>query len=407
MIVLAQRGWQALSGLLTLYLVANYLSLEEQGVYYTITTLVGVLLSLDIGLTNILVPFFAANRSSHLNDENILGIAKYALRWFFWTGLLIILISPLGLVFLDYRNFSAVNNIALTWSVIVLFASASYMISPLVLLLEGIGMVNEVYIHRLYQGVLGSIAMWLTLFFGGGILSVVVPSIVCFLYTFIWFGCCHFDLVSKIQKSNIKVSWREKIWPIQWRTGGNIFSGYLLVFIYTPICYFIFGAKEAGQVGLTMACLNTIFVISISGLVSSFPRLTRLLSENKKNDGLSLYRIELKKAGIIYVLLSACMIFFLLIISNDPMAFRFMSLGQVICISIGMMFYMFAAAQGYFMRAHLLDRALGLNLLTLCIMVVSVCAMTYLYGLWGISISILLVFSGFLFPGMSRIIRTL
>jgi len=406
-IVFVQRGWQGLSGLITLYLVANYLSLEEQGVYYTIVTLLGVLLSLDIGLTNILVPLFAANSSSVLNDENTLSIGKYAIKWFWGTGLLIIFISPLGLFFLDYRNFSEVNNIALTWGAMVLFATASYMISPVVLLLEGVGRVKEVYLHRLYQGALGSIAMWLTFLLGGGLLSVVIPSMICFLYTFIWIGCCHFDVVRQIKKSKIKVSWREKIWPIQWRTGANIFSGYLLVFIYTPICYFIFGAKEAGQVGLTMACLNTIFVISISGLVGSFPQLTKLMSENKKNDGLNLYRRELKKAGIIYVLLSFSMIFFIFMISDDAMASRFMDLGQIVSIVIGMLFYMVAAAQGYLMRAHLVDRALRLNLLTLLTMATSVSVMTYLFGLWGIAVSILLIFSIVLFPGMLGIIRTL
>ncbi len=226
MVVLVQRGWQALSGLLTLILVARFLSLEEQGIYYTITTLLRIFLSLDIGVTNTLIPFVAANSgASSSNQRHIFEIGKYAVGWFFFTGLLILILSPLGLIFLEYRNTTTIDNITLIWVLVIIFSSASYMISPVVLMLEGMGKLQEVYIHRLFQGIIASTLMWIALFCGYGLLSIVIPVIICFTYTLTWVYSSHFEIISQLRNANRDPIWQDKIWPIQWRTGANIFSG--------------------------------------------------------------------------------------------------------------------------------------------------------------------------------------
>lgn len=411
-IVLIQRGWQGLSGVTTLYLVAHFLTPLDQGFYYTITALVGILLALDIGLTNILVPLAAKYASKTLQSDSLAddgvhyGIGKYALKWFFYTGILILLMSPLGLAFLNTQESYKNQNINLVWLLMILAVCANYMISPIVLLLEGSGRIVEVYSHRLYQGILASLITWAALIIGANIFAVVVIPLVVFLYNTIWLLKNHLTLIKKIKNSRYSFDWRRVIWPTQWRTGSNILINYLLVFIYIPIYYHIFGPKEAGQMGLTMGCINAIFVLSISPLVGQFPFMTRLISEDKRCEAKRLYKAELKKALVTYILLVAIMIIFLLLV-GDPLITRMLSLPTILVIAIGMLFYLVACVQGYFMRAHLLDKSLRLNLITLFCMLIGGLVLSSFMGPWGVPLAMVLVFGGILFPGMTKIIRNI
>lgn len=405
MIVLAQRGWQAFSGLLTLYLVTQCLSPEDQGYYYTITSLIGVLLALDFGLTNVLVPFAAKHSPLGTGDgESFYGIGKYATRWFLITGLLMLLFIPVGIFFLGLNeNSGEGKHLPMLWSLAVIAAMANYVMSPYVLLLEGAGEVRQVYQSRLKQGVLASLLMWLVLISGWGLFAVVIPAAVAFLYTAIWLKFTHPKLLKRVKAAALRQHIWSKIWPLQWRTGANVFAGFLLVFIYTPMVFSLFGPKEAGQVGLTMSCMNTIFVLSISGLVSNFPRLTQLISESKENEALQLYRVEEKRAGGLYAIASTGLIVCLIVFKNHPIASRFMEVGQTLCVAWALFFYMRASAKGYLMRAHLVDYSLKLNLFSLAIVAFLSLVVSHWIGLWGFPVAMVVVFAGFLSPSMSRL----
>lgn len=407
MIVLLQRSWQALSGLLTLYLVTMYLGPEDQGYYYTITTLVGILLALDFGLTNILVPFAAKYAPAKGGDlQAFHGIRRYAARWFFITGLLMLLFIPIGMVFFGFNESRPANHyLYMVWALVVLASMANYMVSPYVLLLEGSGKVQEVYRSRLIQGVLSSLLLWFVLVFGGGLLATTIPPFIGFIYTAIWLVLAHPTLLKhETCKPEDRQRWSKEVWPLQWRTGANVFAGYLLVFVYTPIVFLLLGPKEAGQIGLTMACMNTVFVLSISGLVSKFPSLTQLISDSKIAEAQTLYRAEARKADILYVAASTGLILFLMLFQSEQVATRFMEPSQTLCIVVAMFFYMRASAQGYLMRAHLVDHALRLNLLAVVSVVVIALMLSNWVGLWGITWAMLIVFVGMLAPAMSRLV---
>ena len=57
--VLAQRGWQALAGVITLAFVAHFLSPVEQGYFYTLASIAALHMALDMGLSAVSVQFSA------------------------------------------------------------------------------------------------------------------------------------------------------------------------------------------------------------------------------------------------------------------------------------------------------------------------------------------------------------
>lgn len=408
MIVLAQRGWQALSGLLTLYLVTRFLNPDEQGYYYTITTLVGVLLAVDLGLTNILVPFAAKHVPSGAeNGAAFYGIGRYAAKWFFITGLCVIPIVPLGSLFLGLHD-AEPHGVTFVWSLVAIATVANYIISPFVLLLEGSGKVREVYGNRLAIGIFSSLVMWSVFIFGGGLLAAAMPPLVGFVYTGLWLFTAHYELLKKIVcKQKAEAGWGAIVWPLQWRTGANVFAGYLLVFAYTPMVFLLFGPKEAGQMGLTMATVNTIFVLSISGLVSKFPQLARHVSDGKRELVAEIFKQEMKKSAWLYAALSMGLVSCLILLSNHPIAGRFLDLSQTVCVLLAMFFYMKASAFGYLMRAYLVDYALKLNLVSLGAVLLLGALTSFVLGLWGVPLSMIIVFSMVLAPSMSSLVRRL
>lgn len=412
MIVLIQRGWQAFSGLVTLYFVTRYLGPVDQGFYYTITTLVGMMLALDMGLNHILVPLASKysvgqDAQRHSYDNDFLSVGHYAVKWFLFTGIVMLLFAPLGDVFLNLRSPSPDSHLTWSWYAVVVVTTAFYMISPFALLLEGTGRVKEVYTHRLCQGLLSSLGMWGAFSAGAGLLSAAVPPLLGFVYTGSWLMLRHRQLIWQVQTKQSGLNWRTKIWPIQWRTGTNIFSGYLLVFAYTPLYFLLLGPKEAGQIGLTMACVNTIYVLAMSGLASKLPALTRMLVEDRLGQANLLFKQEARKAEMLYGIIALGFLVTLYLIRQEAIAQRFMSLGQVCCILVGMFFYLKANALGYFLRAHLVDRTFKLNLIAFVMVVSGGGVLSYGMGAWGVPLVTLLVFSLFLLPATSRAVVSL
>lgn len=411
MIVLLQRGWQAASGLVTLYFVTRFLSPDDQGFYYTISTLVGMMVALDLGLTNILVPLTSKHRINRTNSESLgddlLGVGSYAVRWFRYSGLLILVIAPLGLAFLNMRSESGGASLGYAWYAVVLGAVGVYMLSPFVLLLEGMGRVTEVYGQRLVQGVLASLCMWWALYQGSGLYAIAIPSLVCLAATLTWLTVRHRVLLKQVWRTKPLANFSQHIWPIQWRTGANVFIGYLLVFAYTPMYYALFGPQQAGKIGLTMACSNTLFVLSISGLVGKFPKLSKLLAEGHFKAADDLYHTEALKAARLFGLLSIGFLMMLVVLKDNAIADRFMSSLQVACVQLAMFFYLKAAALGYFSRAHLVDRTLRLNLIALLGMAVIGTLLSSMLGVWGVPIALLIVFIGYLAPATKAAVEPL
>ena len=51
--VLAQRAWQAVAGVITLAFVAHFLSPVEQGYFYALASLAALYMALDMGLSTV------------------------------------------------------------------------------------------------------------------------------------------------------------------------------------------------------------------------------------------------------------------------------------------------------------------------------------------------------------------
>ena len=72
-----------------------------------------------------------------------------------------------------------------------------------------------------------------------------------------------------------------------------------------------------------------------------------------------------------------------------------------------MFFYLKAAALGYFLRAHLVDRTLRLNLVALLGMAVVGVLLSAMLGVWGVPVALLIIFIGYLAPATKTAVEQL
>ena len=75
------RGLQIVTALFTVLFVAKYLSPEEQGYYYTFSSIIAIQVFFELGLTNIITQF-VAHEMSHLlfNGNELIGDERFKSR---------------------------------------------------------------------------------------------------------------------------------------------------------------------------------------------------------------------------------------------------------------------------------------------------------------------------------------
>lgn len=403
MLVLVQRGVHATLGLITLYLVTRYLNASEQGFYYVISTIVGIMLALDLGLTNVLVPLISKYRSTDISTSDssgniALSIASYGIVWYLITGLLILALAPCGFAFLNLRAEADTQNLKVAWYLTIAANAAIHMLSPFLLTLEGMGKIKEVYILKIIQSLVGAATLWVALVFGAGILATPIAPTAIFACTVLWLCARHSDFIKKTITSKPINNWRKIIWPIQWRTGANIFLGYVLIFIYTPIYYLNFGAEAAGKIGITMACVNTLYVLSASGVVGNISNFARLIADGEATKAKDLFKIQTKKSEKIYITLAVIFLTATVVFRTEELVQRFVSPGQLGFILFGVCFYLKACEKAYYMRASLTDVTLGTNLITLISVLIFGYILTIWLNEWAYPISLFIVFVFILSP---------
>jgi O-antigen/teichoic acid export membrane protein len=288
--VLAHRAWQAGAGLITLAFIAHFLSPVEQGYYYTFASLAALNMLLDMGLSIVLVQV-AAHEFLGLTwgkngevvgpkQQRFLALVQKSLRWYAAAALLFMLAYPIGLPFFAGTPVGLDYDWRGAWLLLVMATSVGLIFQPALSIVEGSGVVVEVYVIRLIQGVSGAIAVWVTLAVGGGLYAVAMIPIMSTIVAGFWLVLRRPHLITRsFGPVEVNFYWRKEIWPMQWRLGVSWICGYFLTQIYTPLLFRVQNPVVAGQMGLTMTVSNMLSLLALVGMTSLTPALARAAGE--------------------------------------------------------------------------------------------------------------------------------
>jgi hypothetical protein len=270
------RGWTILSGALTLLFIARFLSLTEQGYYYTFSSLVQIQVVFELGFSFVILQLAAHEISglSVLSSGGLVGdpkthsrlasILQKSVRWYSVAAVLMGSV----LLFSGFHFFFAHAGTPVAWKIpwicIVLAAVLTFQMDPVFSFLEGCGFVAEVARMRLVQAISGTVLAWLLLtnhrglFAPAAVIAGQAAAGLVFLFSRKQFLL---PLLRRRCGADI-VIWHAEIWPFQWRMAVTFSCSYFIFPLFNPVLFAYRGAPEAARMGMSLAIATSLGTIA-------------------------------------------------------------------------------------------------------------------------------------------------
>jgi hypothetical protein len=274
------RAWTSASGLVTVVLIARFLSPAEQGYYYTFASLIALQMVFELGFSQVVMQL-ASHERAHLSicpngpvtgdqtaHARLASVLQLSVRWYGAGALLLGLsLIPAGFYFFSsHQHLGDLVSWRTPWIAAATAAVCAFQLDPLYSFFEGCGFVSNVAHMRWVQAVIGSLLAWTTLITGHGLYApaaVIAGQVVVGATWLLLRRRLLIDLLTyKIGQQ--PVSWRSEIWPFQWRIAISWISGYFVYQTFNPFLFAFRGPVAAGQMGMSLSFANAVMVIAMS-----------------------------------------------------------------------------------------------------------------------------------------------
>lgn len=393
MYVVMARGWGVISGLITLMLISKFISLEEQGYYYTFASILALQVIFELGLGTVLAQFvshemqFITINGGRIegNDNNVQrieSIIRLATKWYSVMALLVaIVIIPLGLYFFSYAHTNDKTNVSwqFPWICLVITSSLSLLITPFLSIAEGLGFVTAVAKVRFRQIALSSVFTWIALFSGHGLYASASSAAALFIVGVYWIwtniypmikqsfalhgsknGCCH------------AVSWSKEILPMQWRIAVSWLCGYFIFQLLNPIAFKYYGPEFAGKLGMSINVVNLMLNLALAWISTKTPRFGLLVSKGKFNELDDFFSDAFKRSFIFLFSLTTLSCVFLFVLNEFDVSLvrRFLPPSYYFILCMTVLGNHIVACQATYIRSHKVELHLLNAILTATLMLI-------------------------------------
>lgn len=400
---LAGRGWGLVASFITLLLVVQFLTPDEQGYYYTFASLLAMQVLFELGMSFVVMQF-ASHEMAYLRwsvDGTIEGdaTAKSRLRSLLllvtkWYGVIAVLIVsvilPVGWLFFSANQAQATVNWQIAWICLVLAAAINICFMPLLALLEGCGRITEVARLRMIQSIVGSVAAWLLLLGGGGLLAMPAMSVGFALTVFIWLWRTKRttlkDLYWHETDVSIGINWKTEIWPLQWKIALSWLSGYFIFQLFTPVLFAYRGAVEAGKMGMSFSIASALMSIAMAWMSTQAPKFGTLVARKDYITLDHLFKLTLLRSFLVMLLLGAalCIVNYFLHVENIRFASRLLDPLPFTLLILTTMLNYVTYAQSAYLRAHKQEPFLLISLMSAVLVAILTVVLAKEYGATGI-----------------------
>jgi polysaccharide biosynthesis protein len=291
---------QAGGSIITLLLIAKFLSKEEQGFYYTFTSVLTIQIFFELGLSGILTQF-VAHEMAHIELENnifkgeqkyisrLASIIHFSAKWYFIFALLLIIALILGGGIFFYKNTQGVEYIQweVPWLMVSIFGGLNLLISPIMAILQGMHKVKEIAKLTFIQQIIVMIVSWISLILGAKLYLVAINLMMNFFILLILYGLSgYLKLLCNLLKYKVieKINYWKEIFPYQWKIALSWASGYFIFQALNPIVFSFYGAVIAGKLGMTITILNGILALVISWTSTKIPLWSSYIAKREYDE---------------------------------------------------------------------------------------------------------------------------
>lgn len=289
------RFWQLASGPGTLLLIARYMSAESQGYYYTFGSIVALQSFLELGFYLVIINFsshewsmLALDATGRITgDRNALSrlvsLGRLVFKWYgILAGAFVATVGPAGYLFFSRSQPTHVHWVA-PWFALVAATGGLLWLLPFVSMLEGCNQIAYLNRYRLWQAIIGNIALWITIAAGGGLWASAVWAAVNLARD-------GYLLIVRYKRffepffhppTFARVAWKTEIWPMQWRLALSGIVNYFAFSLFNPVMFRYHGAAVAGQMGMTWTLLTGVQTLSLMWIYPNVPKAGIMIAKRQ------------------------------------------------------------------------------------------------------------------------------
>lgn len=266
------RGWQFVSGPVTVTLLAIHLSDAERGYFTAFAGILAMQLFFELSLHVVLI-----NLSSHewakleldengeiTGDENaltrLISLGRISFLCYIAASILFTLaVAGAGILILSEQSVPKDEWLA-PWLLLVVSTAGLLLALPFTAILEGCGQLPVVNRFRVVQAVTGSVVVWTVIVSGGGLWAAVGAAAVrLFWEVFLIVRRYRRFFRPFLKPSNGQsIEWWKSVWPLQWRLAIQGVFGYFSMHLFTLVIFHCHGDAAGGRMGLTWNILVAI-----------------------------------------------------------------------------------------------------------------------------------------------------
>lgn len=401
---------QAITGLGSIVFIATFLSLEEQGYYFTFGSILSLQVFFELGLTGIMTQF-VAHEVSHLklNHEGfyegeslyksrLASLLKFCLKWYsILSVLILVFLLIFGYFFFsNYGKEHVEVEWLAPWIIICFGASINLFISPFNSILTGAGFVKDINRIVFWQQIIKPTFIWAGLIAGMKLYVVGIGYIISLV---IWFVFTYKNKLLRIlvnlYKEEIKerVNYIKEIFPYQWRIALSWISGYFIFQLFNPVLFATEGAVVAGQMGMTLTVLTSIQSLSFSWINTKIPVFSGYIAQKEYEQLDTQFRTTVKQmtSVCLFLLLSFGLVVYLIDVTQiqykgNLLRYRFLPYIPMILMMIPIYSHQFVNSWATYLRCHKKEPFLIFSVVFGVACCCSTLGLGKVYGLIGITL---------------------
>lgn len=276
------RVWSSSAGLVTVLLIARFLTAAEQGYYYTFSSLVALQIVFELGFSFVILQM-ASHERAHLAispgldisgdpvaHRRLASVIQKSVRWYSVAAVLfaVALLWAGPWFFSAHQQPGEAVSWRLPWYANALAATVTFQLDPILSFLEGCGFVANVARLRFCQAAVGSVLAWCALVLHHGLFAPAMMIVGTASTAGVWlFGKRKLLLgLLRFNPGQDRIQWWQEVWPFQWRIAVSWLCGYFIYQLFNPVLFAFHGAVTAGQMGMSLSLANALQAVAISWL---------------------------------------------------------------------------------------------------------------------------------------------
>jgi hypothetical protein len=276
------RIWSSSAGLVTVLLIARFLTRAEQGYYYTFSSLVALQIVFELGFSFVILQMASHERahlsiSPHLEisgdpvaHRRLASVFQKSVRWYSAAAILLALFLLAAGSWFFSAHHQGADAVAwrVPWYANAIAATVTFQLDPILSFLEGCGFIANVARLRFWQAGVGSLLAWSALILHHGLFAPAMMIVGTASTAIVWlFGKRRLLLgLLRFDPGRDRIHWWREVWPFQWRIAVSWLCGYFIYQLFNPVLFAYRGAVAAGQMGMSLSLANALQAVAISWL---------------------------------------------------------------------------------------------------------------------------------------------